>query len=68
MTFDECVRLTYLDWESWLILFVSLAISLGLWKIGKTVLAIVIGCFGLLFAGSWAYSFYVLTCVELIGL
>ncbi|MEM7520985.1 MAG: hypothetical protein AAF307_08095 [Pseudomonadota bacterium] len=68
MTYDECLRSTYLDWESWLIALVSLAISFALRKYGKTSFAIVSGSFGLLLAVSWAYLFYELNCVELIGL
>lgn len=68
MTHDECLRSTFLDWESWLIVLVSLAISFTLRKFGKTAFAIVSGSFGLVLVVAWAYSFYELNCVELIDL
>lgn len=68
MTYDECLRSTYLGWESWLVFVISLAISLALWKYGKIAFTILSGSIGLLFAILWAYLFYELNCVELINL
>lgn len=66
MTYEECLRSIYFDWESWLIALVALAISLTFWKNTKKGLAVVSACFGLLLASSWAYLYYEMNCVELI--
>lgn len=68
MSYDECLRSTYFDLESWLIAFLGLCISFILWRYGKTTFAIISAFVGLLLALSWAYLYYELNCVELIGL
>lgn len=66
MTYEECVRSVYFDWESWVIALVALAISLTFLRYRKKIFAVVSFCFGLLLAASWAYLYYELNCVELI--
>ncbi len=66
--YHECLRSTYLHGDSWLIVLVSFIIFVILRHYGKLILAIVLGCFGLLLAVFWAYLHYELACVELIGL
>ncbi len=68
MTYDECLRSAFIDWQSWLIFLLFLAISFALHRYGKTTFAIASFGFGLLLAVFWAYIFYELNCVELIGL
>lgn len=68
MNYEECLRSTYFDLESWLIALLALGITLIFWKYGKMALAMVSACIGLFLAISWAYFFYDLNCVELIGL
>ena len=68
MNYDECLRSTYFDLESWLIVLLGLGISVILWIYGKTSFAIMSALVGLFLALSWAYLYYELSCVELIGL
>lgn len=68
MTYEQCLRSTYLDLESWIIALVGLVVSYIFWKYGKSVFAIVTVCIGQLLAVSWAYIYYELNCVELFGL
>ncbi|MEM6372375.1 MAG: hypothetical protein AAF727_06300 [Pseudomonadota bacterium] len=68
MTYEQCVRATFLDWESWLIALIALAMFLILRHFKRTVKAIGSGVVGVCLALSWAYLFYELNCVELIGL
>lgn len=68
MNYDECLRSTYFDLESWLIALVGLGISFIFWRYGKTAFAIMSAFVGLFLALSWTYLYYELNCVELIGL
>ncbi len=68
MNYEECLRSTYFDLQSWLIALIGLGISLIFWRYGRTAFAIVSAVVGLFLAFSWAYLHYKLVCVELIGL
>lgn len=68
MNHDGCLRSTYYDLESWLIALLGLGISFFFWRYGKMPLAIMSALVGFLLALSWAYLYYELNCVELIGL
>ncbi len=68
MNYEECLRSTYFDLESWLIALLGLGISFIFLRYGKMAFAIVSACIGILLALSWAYLYYELKCVELIGL
>lgn len=64
----ECQREAYFDLESWTIALLGLGISFIFWKNGKIPFAIMSALAGLSSALSWAYLYYELNCVELIGL
>ncbi len=68
MNYEECLRSTYFDLQSWLIALIGLGISFIFWRDGRTAFAIVSAVVGLFLAFSWAYLHYKLNCVELIGL
>ncbi len=65
MTYAECLRLTFLDLQSWLILLVGLACALVLKKLAMPRAAMLAAVVAMVFAVSWAYFFYQLSCVEL---
>jgi|TARA_R110002033_G_scaffold55834_1_gene104698 hypothetical protein len=68
MSFDQCLRASYFDAESWTIALAGMLIAFALWRFGKTVFAMI--CIGasLLLAAFWAYLYYELNCVELFGM
>lgn len=68
MTYEQCLRSTYFDLESWAIVLAGLVMSIIFWKFGKNVFAIGSFGVGLLLAVFWAYSHYELNCIELLGL
>lgn len=68
MSYDECLRSTYFDLESWLFALLGLGISFIFWRYGRMAFTIISACISLLLALSWAYFYYELNCVELIGL
>ena len=68
MNYDECLHSTFLNSESWLMFGTSLAIAVALKKYSKTAFAIAANCFGSQIAIIWAYTYYEMRCVELIGL
>lgn len=68
MNYDECLRSTYFDLESWLIALLGLGISFIFWRYGRMVFVIISAGISLLLALLWAYFYYEMNCVELIGL
>ena len=64
MNYDECLRSTYFDLESWLIVLLGLGISVILWRYGKTSFAIMSALAGLFLALSWAYLSKVCGCCQ----
>lgn len=68
MNYQECLRATYFDLESWAIALVGLIVSFLLLRFGKIFFATICIAVGLLLAASWAYLHYELNCLELKGL
>lgn len=68
MRYEECLRSTYFDLDSWIIALVGLTVAFFLWRFNKTGLAIVCVGLSLLAAACWAYLYYELNCVGLCGL
>lgn len=68
MMYEDCLRSTFFDLESWGIVGVGLIIGLVLKRAGRVNAAIAISAAGALGALFWAYSYYEFNCVELFGL
>jgi hypothetical protein len=68
MNYEKCLRSAFIDFESWAIALVAVAISFIIWKFGSRVFAFVCLGVGLLLAVFWARQYYELNCVELFGL
>ena len=66
MTYQECLRLTFFDLESWVIALAGLVISFFVLRYGTRIFASVFAGLSLLLAISWAYLYYELNCVELV--
>ena len=66
MTYQECLRLTFFDLESWVIALAGLVISFFVLRYATRIFASVFAGLSLLLAISWAYLYYELNCVELV--
>ncbi len=65
MTYEECLRGTFLDPESWLIVIVGLALALVLRRLSLPRLAGALAFVSLLCGAAWSYIGYELNCIEL---
>ena len=65
MTYEECLRSTFLIPSSWGIVLVGLGLAFALRKSGRKHIATAIAVLAPVFGFLWAYLYYELNCVEL---
>ena len=65
MTYDECLRSTFLDFQSWALVLVGLAVALAFRAFGKTYWAVGAVIVGVALGLIWAIGHYEMNCVEL---
>ncbi len=67
MSYEECLRATISDPQSWSVLVIGLVLTVILKRFGRhySGLAMLVATAG--FSFIWAYGFYELNCVELLS-
>jgi hypothetical protein len=65
MTYEECLRETFFNHQSWLIVAVGLAFALVLRKFSMPRIAAGVAVVAILCGASLSYVFYDVACVEL---
>jgi hypothetical protein len=65
MTYEECLRSTFLYFQSWALVLVGLAVALAFRAFGKTYKAIGAVIVGAALGLIWAVGYYEMNCVEL---
>ena len=65
MTYEECLRSTFLDFQSWGLVLLGLAVALVFRALGKTYWSIGAVIVGVTLGLLWADGYYEMNCVEL---
>ena len=65
MTYDDCLRSTILDVQSWALVLVGLAVALAFRAFGRTYWAVGAVIMGVALGLNWAVGHYEMNCVEL---
>lgn len=65
MTYEECLRATFLEPTSWLIGVVGLAVALVLRKFSFPRVGAAVALLAILCGMAWSYGVYEMSCVEL---
>lgn len=67
MFYEDCLWMTLIDVESWLIVFAGVVFAAGFWHFGRPRSAGVICIGAMICAGGSGYLLHELNCVELSG-
>ena len=65
MTYEECLRSTFLDYQSWTFFLIGLGIAIGFGKFGRRRLGAATAIVGAVIGIVVAYTYYEMNCVEL---
>ena len=65
MTYEECLRTSFFDYQSWSIALIGLGIAFGLIIVGRRYVATAVALLCVIIALLWAVGYYEMNCIEL---